>query len=150
MSTELFDFTNDKTSDFDAIPAGKYNAMIEQAEQIDTKSGGIAIKARFKILDGDQKDRSLYHYFNVSSPKDYETPNTLAKSTQIGRGQIKAFCDKAKISPDLKSGGLSSLEGHKIGITVKNSVDETYGKQAQITSFQEYTAPALSNDKIPF
>jgi hypothetical protein len=135
------DFTNDKSAEFEALPAGKYGAIIVSAEVVDTKSGK-AIKTKFQVIDDERKGTTLYHYFN------HINSNEMAQ--KIGRGQIKDYCTKVKISPDLAGNGVESLCGHRIGITVKNTQDEVYGKQAQITSFQDYVSDKVSQSNIPF
>ena len=70
---------------FEAIPAGKYVAMIVESEMKPTKAGdGAFLELVFQIVEGEFKGRKLWSRLNL------ENANPLA--VQIARAELSAIC----------------------------------------------------------
>jgi hypothetical protein len=73
------------SSDFDAIPAGKYLAIISESEMKPTKAGnGMYLQLTFQIIDGPYKNRLLWARLNLENPN--------ATAVQIARAELSAIC----------------------------------------------------------
>lgn len=73
------------TTEFEAIPAGKYLAMITDSETKPTKSGsGSYLQLTFQILDGEYKGRFLWARLNLNNPN--------ATAVQIAKAELSAIC----------------------------------------------------------
>lgn len=99
----------DPAVDFEAIPAGKYLAVITESEMKPTKSGnGSYLEFVFEIIEGEHKGRNLWARLNL------DNPNQLA--VQIARGELSAICRAVGVMQP-----KDSLELHNLPllITVK-------------------------------
>lgn len=68
----------------DALPAGWYNAMVDETEIKPTKDGaGSYLNTRFEILDGQYKGRKVFHRFNIR--------NNSAQAQEIAYKQLSAL-----------------------------------------------------------
>ena len=73
------------TTEFEAIPAGKYLAMITESEMKPTKSGaGSYLQLTFQILEGPYKGRFLWSRLNLN--------NANGTAVQIARSELSAIC----------------------------------------------------------
>jgi hypothetical protein len=73
------------SADFEAIPAGKYLAMITESEIKPTKSGaGSYLQLTFEILEGPYKGRFLWSRLNLD--------NQNATTVQIARAELSSIC----------------------------------------------------------
>lgn len=73
------------TTEFEPIPAGKYQAMITESEMKLTKSGsGSYLQLTFQILDGEYKGRFLWSRLNLN--------NSNATAVEIARRELSAIC----------------------------------------------------------
>lgn len=57
--------------DFEAIPAGPYNVVVQEAEKMVSSSGNDMIKTRVQVTDGPYANRVLFSYivFSQGNPK---------------------------------------------------------------------------------
>ncbi|MCK6486567.1 MAG: DUF669 domain-containing protein [Phycisphaerae bacterium] len=70
---------------FEAIPAGKYLAVITESEMKATKSGtGQYLEFTFQIIDGEYKGRSVWSRLNLDNPN--------ATTVKIARAELSAVC----------------------------------------------------------
>ena len=75
----------DPAVDFEAIPAGKYLAVITDSEMKATKSGnGSYLELAFEVIEGEYKGRNLWARLNL------DNPNPL--TVQIARAELSAIC----------------------------------------------------------
>lgn len=75
----------DPAADFEAIPAGKYLAIITESGMKSTKSGnGSYLELVFQVIDGEHKGRLLWARLNL------DNPNSL--TVQIARSELSAIC----------------------------------------------------------
>lgn len=68
---------------FDPVPEGEYEMMCEDAEEKSTSSGGTMIKAKFRILSPEFKNRVVFNNFNIV--------NKSEKAQEIGRRQLSTW-----------------------------------------------------------
>ena len=69
----------------EAVPAGKYIAVITESEVKPTKSGnGHFLELTFEIIDGDFKGRKVWARLNLDNPN--------SQAVQIARGELSAIC----------------------------------------------------------
>ena len=75
----------DPATDFEAIPAGKYLAVITQSEMKPTKSGnGSYLELVFQVIEGEYKGRLLWSHLNLDNPNEL--------TVQIARSELSAIC----------------------------------------------------------
>lgn len=73
------------TGDFEAIPAGKYLAVITDSEMKPNKAGtGSLLQLTFQILEGEYENRLLWTRLNLDHPN--------ATAVQIARADLSAIC----------------------------------------------------------
>ena len=97
------------STDFEAIPAGKYVAMITDSEFKPTKSGaGSYLQLTFEILEGPYRGRILWARLNLDNPN----PTTV----QIARAELSSICRAVGIMTPSDSVELHNLP---LVITVK-------------------------------
>jgi hypothetical protein len=92
----------DPTTEFEAIPAGKYLAVIIDSEMKPTKSGnGSYLQLTFEIIDGEYKGRHLWSRLNL------ENPNSTA--VKIARAELSAICHAVGVMAPKDSVELHNL-----------------------------------------
>ena len=122
------DFSQVKVeNNFEALPAGSYNVISDNAEIKDTKDGtGNYILIKFKVIEGEQEGRFLFSNFN--------TVNKNEEAVRIGISQLKQFIDCAGIKQN-KFTSAAQLVGYKATAVVKHKTD-SYGTKAVISYFK--------------
>jgi len=119
---------------FTVIPAGTYIAQIEESEIKATKSGtGQMLKLRWKILDGQHKNRVVFGNLNIV--------NQNPEAERIGQSQLSALCHAVGV---LQLKDTSQLHNRPCKIKVKVRVDESgkYGDQNEVSGFE--AAPGVA------
>lgn len=102
---------------FDAIPAGKYQAVITDSEMKDTKSGtGKYLQLEFEIIEGDYKSRKLWARLNLE--------NANSEAVRMARADLSAICRAVNVIQP-----RDSVELHNLPLTItvrcrKNQDDE--------------------------
>ena len=97
------------TTDFDPVPAGKYEAVITASEMNPTKTGtGSYLELTFQIIEGDYKNRLLWSRLNLDNPN--------ATAVQIARGELSSLCRAVGVMAPNDSVDLHNLP---LVITVK-------------------------------
>ena len=72
-------------SDFEPIPAGKYEAVITESEMKPTKAGtGNYLQLTYQITEGPYQNRLLWARLNL------DNPNETAR--KIAQGELSAIC----------------------------------------------------------
>lgn len=75
----------DPATDFEAIPAGKYLAVITDSEVKPNKSGsGSYLQLTFQVVEGEYKNRFLWARLNLDNPN--------ATAVKIARAELSAIC----------------------------------------------------------
>ena len=118
MSTLNFNASDiEPSAGFDAIPAGKYQAVIADSEMRPTKTGtGQYLWLEFEITAGEFKGRKLWSRLNLENPN----PDAV----RMARADLSAICRAVNVlNPH------DSVELHNLPLTVtvrcrKNQDDE--------------------------
>ena len=98
--------TVEPTTDFEAIPAGRYLAIITESQMKPTKSGnGSYLELTFQVIDGEYKGRLLWARLNL------DNPNQL--TVQIARSELSAICRAVGVMQP-----KDSLELHNLPLLV--------------------------------
>ena len=118
------------------LQEGKYNEFIDTAEFCTTKDGtGEYIKVMWKLTDAPNKNRTIFHNFNVKNKNE--------KATQIGlEGLKKLFLVNKRQSMILNS--AKDLLGLRGKLTVKVKTSTEYGDQNNVTNITEYDGPGVT------
>jgi hypothetical protein len=70
---------------FDALPAGRYEAIISESEMKDTKAGtGQYLQLTFTVVGGQHEGRKLWSRLNLVNPN--------ATAVQIAERELSAIC----------------------------------------------------------
>lgn len=73
------------STDYSLLPAGWYEAWIDEAEVKTTKAGnGQYLKVRYEILEGE--------YANAKVFQNYTVKHANSKAVEIGLGQLSKLC----------------------------------------------------------
>jgi hypothetical protein len=108
------------TTEFEAIPAGKYLAVIIDSEMKPTKSAtGSYLQLAFEILEGEYKGRHLWARLNL------DNPNEMA--VRIARAELSAVCRAVGVMAPKDSVELHDLP---LVITVRCKKREDTGEIA--------------------
>jgi len=103
----------DPATDFEAIPAGKYVAVITASEMKPTRSGnGSYLELTFQIIEGEYKNRLLWARLNL------DNPNPL--TVKIARSELSAICRAVGVMQPKDSCELHNLP---LVITVRQKTE---------------------------
>ena len=92
--------------DFEAIPAGKYLAVINGSEMKPTKAGtGQYLELTFQIIDGPYKNRLLWSRLNLVNPNEV--------AMKIAQGELSAICRAVNVLQP-----KDSLDLHDLPLTI--------------------------------
>ncbi|MDD5698890.1 MAG: DUF669 domain-containing protein [Victivallaceae bacterium] len=87
---------------FEAVPAGKYIAVIVDSEIKQTKSGnGNYLELTFEITEGEYKGRKVWARLNIDNPN--------ADAVKIARGELSAICRAVNVMTPNDSVDLHNL-----------------------------------------
>jgi len=110
-----YDATQVKDSEFEALPAGEYRAVITESERMKTKDGtSELLQVKLQIVDGQYKNRTIIDRFNLW--------NKNPQATTIAQQQFKKVCEAVNVP---KPGDSSAL--HMKPLMIKLSVREYNG-----------------------
>ena len=105
------------SSYFDAIPAGKYLAVITRSDKIETKDKkGQFLLLEFEIVEGDYKNRKLWSRLNINN----KNPETV----RIANADLAAICRAVNVMQPRDSSELHNLPLTIIVKCRKNQDDE--------------------------
>ncbi len=107
---------------FDALPAGRYLAVITESEMKPTKSGdGQYLQFTFQILEGECQGRLVWSRLNLDNPN--------ATAVKIARAELSAICRAVGV-PAPKD----SVELHNIPllITVAQKARDDTGEMTNV------------------
>lgn len=128
MSQLNFDATTVSPSEsIEAIPAGWYNAQIDQSEMKPTKDGsGAYLELRFSVLDGQYANRKVFTRLNVR--------NNNPVAQEIAYKQLSAICHATGV---LRVQDSQQLHGLPLKIKVKvRAASGDYEASNEISSFK--------------
>jgi hypothetical protein len=135
----MFDFSNDKESSFEPIPAGVYNVRVAACEEKRTKAGDLRWNAEFVITDGPHTGRKIFEGFNLEGNE---------KAVQIARGNIKSLLKAGGRSFEI--GGPEDLVDIEVSASVKVKPPQNgYDAKNAIGTFKPKAA-VQADEGIPF
>lgn len=139
----LLDLSGVESTKPGPIKPGKYIATITEAKVEPLYSGkGSKLSVTIKIVDGEFKNRNIYHNFNIQHQnKDAE---------RIGKEQLKSLMDCIGIGSVLEK--ADDLCGKPFSVVTKVEQDkETFAERTRVRYF-EPTDYKLKDDEdsIPF
>lgn len=112
---EVFQPSEVKSTGFDPIPAGWYEAEIQKSELKVTNDGnGKYIALTFKVLEGDHATRLMFANLNIV--------NKSEMAVKIANSDLKAIC--LACGRDEEEELEDTLDLHNIPIAIKLSVKE--------------------------
>ena len=111
-----FDASQVQDSEYEALPAGEYRAVIADSERKKTKDGASELlQVKLQIVDGPFKNRTVIDRFNLW--------NKNPEATTIAQQQFKKVCEALNI---IKPADSSAL--HMKPLMIKLAVKEYNGK----------------------
>jgi hypothetical protein len=128
-----YDATQVKDSEFEALPAGEYRAVITESERKKTKDGtSELLQVKLQIVDGQYKNRTIIDRFNLW--------NKNPQATTIAQQQFKKVCEAVNVP---KPGDSSAL--HMKPLMIKLSVREYNGtNQNEVKGYKACLPGALT------
>lgn len=97
-----FDANQHEPNQFDAIPAGKYEAVISESEMKPTKTGnGSYLNITFTVTEGEYANRKVWARLNLDNPN--------ATAVKIARGELSAICRAIGVMTPADSTELHNL-----------------------------------------
>jgi hypothetical protein len=121
----------------EAVPAGKYIAVITASEIKQTKSGnGNYLELTFEITEGEYKGRKVWARLNIDNPN--------ADAVKIARGELSAICRAVNVMMPNDSVDLHNLP---LEINVKcKKRDDTDEISNEIKGYAAKSAPVTSSE----
>jgi hypothetical protein len=128
-----FDASQIKDSEFEALPAGEYRAVISDSERKKTKDGeSELLQVKLQIIDGPFKNRTVIDRFNLW--------NKNPEATKIAQQQFKKVCEAVNIPKPPDSSAL-----HMKPLTIKLAVKEYNGNnQNEVKGYKPATTSAAA------
>ena len=133
MAQLNFDATQvEPDTGFDTVPAGWYNASIDESDIKPTKDGaGSYLQCRFNILDGQYRGRKLFARLNIR--------NANAQAQEIALRQLSAIGHAVGV---LHIQDSQQLHGLPLKLKVKiRKGDDNYEDQNEIISYKNINEP---------
>lgn len=133
MAALNFDATQvEPDAGFDVIPAGWYNAKMDESELKPTKDGlGTYLKCRFAVIDGQYANRKIYTNLNIK--------NANATAQEIALKQLSAIGHAVGV---LQIANSEQLHGIPLKLKLKiRKGDENYEDQNEIISYKNINEP---------
>ena len=121
---------------FEAIPAGKYTAIITDSDLKETRSGnGRYLQLEFEITEGEYAGRKLWSRLNIENPNP--------EAVKYARADLAAICRAVGV---LHPGDSVELHNLPLRITVrcrKNQDDEIVNEVKSDEAVEKVTIPTV-------
>jgi len=119
---------------FDALPPGRYEAIISASEMKDTKAGtGQYLQLTFDVVGGQYEGRKLWSRLNLVNPN--------ATAVQIAERELSAICHCVGI---LVPADSEELHDALLVIDVIQELNPMSGQQTnRIKGYSQVSAPAV-------
>ncbi len=137
-----FDANKVPESEFDALPAGEYRAVLIESNKKPTKAGnGHLLECKLQIIDGQYKNRTVFDRFNLW--------NASEQAREIAAQQFAKLCKAVNVTTPKDSSEL-----HMKPFMVKLAVKEYDGKERnEVKGYKaalaQTTAAATTTEKTP-
>lgn len=124
----------------EAVPAGKYNAVITESEVKPTKSGtGHFLELTFEIIEGELKGRKVWARLNLD--------NQNQQAVQIARGELSAICHAVGVMQPKDS---AELHNRPLEISVRcKKREDTDELSNEIKGYAKKDSPATPTAPAP-
>ena len=131
-----FDASQVKDSEYEALPAGEYRAVISDSERKKTKDGASELlQVKLQIIEGPFKNRTIIDRFNLW--------NKNPEATTIAQQQFKKVCEALNISKPADSSAL-----HMKPLMIKLAVKEYNGKdQNEVKGYKAALSSSVPAEK---
>ena len=113
------------TTNYDALPAGLYEATIANAEIKDSKSGGKYINVRYDITGPSHAGRVVFGMITIA--------NANPKAEEVGRQQLGDLIRAIGLD---KLADTDQLIGGQLIIKLDVETSEQYGEQNRVRGFR--------------
>ena len=131
---------------FEAIPAGKYQAVIVDSDMKPNKAGtGEYLQLEFEIIEGEYKNRKVWTRLNLNNPN--------ADAVRMARADLSAICHAVNV---IQPGDSVELHNLPLTITVKcrktpdgDIVNEIKGYAAKETASGNAAVPTATAAPTP-
>jgi hypothetical protein len=128
-----YDASQVKDSEFEALPAGEYRAVMTESERKKTKDGASELlQVKLQIVDGPFKNRTVIDRFNLW--------NKNPEATTIAQQQFKKVCEALNIPKPPDSSAL-----HMKPLMIKLAVKEYNGSNQNEVKGYKACLPASSS-----
>lgn len=132
---------------FEAIPAGKYQAVIVDSDMKPNKAGtGEYLQLEFEIIEGEYKGRKLWTRLNLNNPN--------ADAVRMARADLSAICHAVNVPQPRDSVELHNLP---LLVTVKcrktpdgEIVNDIKGYAAKASAAVTVAAPPAASSIPPW
>jgi len=122
----------------DPIPEGWYNVMIDDSDMKPTKNGdGAILNVRFKVIDGDFKNRTVMSRLNVR--------NTNEVAQRIALGHLSAIAHAVKVLNVVDSNMLHNIP---LKIRVKILEQDGYSPSNEVIAFKDINEIVAANKPV--
>ena len=119
---------------FEAIPAGKYQAVIVDSEMKPNRAGtGEYLQLEFEIIDGEYKNRKVWTRLNLNNPN----PDAV----RMARADLSAICHAVNV---IQPGDSVELHNLPLTITVKCRKTPDGDIVNEIKGYSAKNAPAAA------
>jgi hypothetical protein len=122
------------TPGFEPVPEGTYLARMNRIEETATKNGkGVMLKVGFQIVNGDFKNRLIFHNFLVE--------HTNPAASEIGLEQVDRYLQAVGVKGGFEDIGFdrSKLEDYlelPFNLGVKIETQEGYKDRNKVSTFK--------------
>ena len=142
MSKFSFNPNNYEPMDFDPIPAGEYEAVINSAEWKDTKAGtGRYLQLEFELTK-EYESRRVWENLNLDNPNQ--------KAVDIANSALSSICHALGIE---NLTDTDQLLNKPLFIKLSIQKDETYGDKNRVrkyTAKETTSSREVEDDDVPF
>ena len=128
--------SNEVSSNFGAIPEGKYLVHISETEEKISEAGNKYLKIHLQVLEGDYKNRILWDIVNLWHPKD--------NVREIAEQTMKSICNAVNV---LKPEHPEELHHKPLRASITLEDDSQYGEQNRVKKYLPANAPVGDTKK---
>ena len=128
--------SNEVSSNFGAIPEGKYLVHISETEEKISEAGNKYLKIHLQVLEGDYKNRILWDIVNLWHPKD--------NVREIAEQTMKSICNAVNV---LKPEIPQEIYHKPLRASITVEDDSQYGEQNRVKKYLPANAPVGDTKK---
>lgn len=148
------DLNDANEGNFDPVPVGEYLVVIEDSDFVETKTGGgMYLKLKYKIIDGEFKNRTLYENLNlVNKNKQAEAIARRALNAIGAAVDVHQIDDSAQLHgrPLIISVGMRDNGEYGMQNVIKKHISAASEPQKAVTKEEnteksQQATPAPSN-----